>query len=210
MRPTEKATIWEKKSQNFEFFIENTSIFVLNNLLGPQFNAAPVPNREHPMSDEQSTTSDADKELEREIRADRKFSLAEAIGRLAGPGMMKGISPVPLKQQAEAQLEEYIRQNLTDGEGVLKEVLIRCMKQSDILLNNFEQPLAALANGIRRILDSEYLLQELVRETDAEWGRVFGERPFFEMHGRPPHPDDPYTLEGVRANLQKLLELPRP
>ena len=50
------------------------------------------------MSDENSKIpSDADKELEREIRANRKFSVSEAIGRLAGPGMMKGISPVAMQ-----------------------------------------------------------------------------------------------------------------
>jgi hypothetical protein len=54
------------------------------------------------MSDEQpKASSDADKELEREVRAGRKVSVPEAIGRLAGPGMMKGVSPVPPKQQAQ-------------------------------------------------------------------------------------------------------------
>ena len=43
-----------------------------------------------------------------------------------------------------------------------------------------------------------------VRETDAEWGRVFGERPRFERDGCPPAPDDPYTLESVRAALAAL------
>ena len=38
--------------------------------------------------------SEADIELEREIRRDRKFALSEAIGRSAGPGAMKGASPV--------------------------------------------------------------------------------------------------------------------
>ena len=39
------------------------------------------------MSDEKPKgPSEADAELEREIRAGRKFSVAEAIGRLAGPG----------------------------------------------------------------------------------------------------------------------------
>ena len=38
--------------------------------------------------------SEADDELEREILKERKFTLAEAIGRLAGPGAMKGESPV--------------------------------------------------------------------------------------------------------------------
>ena len=46
------------------------------------------------MSDEQPKPSpDADAELEREIRNERKFSLSEAIGRLAGPGALKGVSP---------------------------------------------------------------------------------------------------------------------
>ena len=47
------------------------------------------------MSDNKDTQrSEADAELEREIRKGRKFSLDEAIGRMAGPGAMKGVSPV--------------------------------------------------------------------------------------------------------------------
>lgn len=42
--------------------------------------------------------SEADAELEREIRKGRKFTLAEAIGRLAGPGSIKGESPVARMQ----------------------------------------------------------------------------------------------------------------
>ena len=157
------------------------------------------------MSDKPSKTTDADKELEREIRADRKFSLAEAIGRLAGPGMMKGVSPVPLREQAIVAIDEYIVKNLLDGRGSLSVVLRRFAKDSDLLLDNYDRPYAALANGLRRILDSDYLLRELVRETDAEWGRTYGERPFFELPGRPAHPGDPYTIESVRASLEQLL-----
>jgi len=158
------------------------------------------------MSDEPKTSGDADKELEREIRAERKFSLSEALGRMAGPGMMKGVSPVPPKRQAEAAIESYIHKHLPDVAGALRVVLIRFVKECDLLLNNFDSPLTALESYIRRVLDSEYLLKELVREGDVEWGRVFGERPLFEQEGHPPHPDDPYTLESVRASLRKLLE----
>ncbi len=150
--------------------------------------------------------SEADAELEREIRAGRKFTLAEAIGRLAGPGMMKGVSPVSLKQQADAQIEEYLNRHLADSAGVLAGVLLRQVKQSELLLNNADQPLVVLAAYVRQILDSEYGLQELVRETDVEWGRVFGERPYFEKEGRPPAAEDPYTLESVRAALTQLAE----
>ena len=56
------------------------------------------------MSDYQKKPrSEADAELEREILKERKFTLAEAIGRLAGPGAMKGESPIPWLQQAEIE-----------------------------------------------------------------------------------------------------------
>ncbi len=159
------------------------------------------------MTDEPSkASSDAEKDLEREIRADRKFSLAEAIGRMAGPGMMKGASPVPPKKQAESQIERYISKHLSDSAGALSSVLFRFVRDSDLLLDNFNHPLLTLERYIRRLLDSDYLLSELVRETDAEWGRVFGERPFFEKQDHPPHPADPYTLESVRSSLQSLSE----
>jgi hypothetical protein len=159
------------------------------------------------MSDEQSKApSDADKELEREVRTDRKFSLSEAIGRLAGPGMMKGVSPVAPKQQAEAAIEEFVRKHLPDSAGVLSGVLVRYAKGSALLLDNFDRPLAVLEDIVRRVLDSDYALKELVREADVEWGRVFGERPHFEREGEPPDPDDPYTRDSVRASLRKLLE----
>jgi len=45
-----------------------------------------------------------------------------------------------------------------------------------------------------------------VREADVEWGRTLGERPYFDAQGGPPHPDDPYTIESVRATLSRLVE----
>src|SRR5262249_12919088 len=53
---------------------------------------------------------------------------------------------------------------------------------------------------------SEGLLQELVRAADAEWGRMMGERPYFNKPGAVPHPDDPYTPESVRHVLTDLLD----
>lgn len=44
--------------------------------------------------DSDATRSEADAELEREIRKERKFTLEEAIGRMIGPGGMKGASPI--------------------------------------------------------------------------------------------------------------------
>jgi hypothetical protein len=145
-------------------------------------------------------------DLEREIRAERKFTLAEAIGRLAGPGAMKGASPVTALAQAEAAIENHLRDHLPDAGGVLGGVVLRHLRGSDRLLAAVDRPLAALAGGVRQVLGSEYLLGELVRAADVEWGRVMGERPRFETPGRPPDPDDPYTAASVRAALTRLLD----
>jgi hypothetical protein len=154
--------------------------------------------------DQPDRSTEADAELEREIRAERHFTLSEAIGRLAGPGMMKGVSPVTHKDQAVAEIQEYLSRHLADAGGVLSGVLLRQMSESELLLTAFDQPLAALAGHVRQVLDSEFGLKELVREVDVEWGRVFGERPCFERDGCPPAPDDPYTLESVRTALTQL------
>jgi hypothetical protein len=150
--------------------------------------------------------SGADAELEREIRKGRKFTLSEAIGRLAGPGAMKGVSPVTRMRQAEAEIEYWLRDHLAAGEGELQVVLLRQVKASKLLLYNYDQPLVVLAAYCRQVLDSDHLLRELVREADVEWGRVFGERPCFDVEGSPPHPHDPYTVESVGNALTRLIE----
>jgi hypothetical protein len=153
--------------------------------------------------------SEADAELEREIRENRKFTLEEAIGRMAGPGAMKGESPVARKQQAEIEIGSWLRTHLRDSGGALEVVLHRRVSGSEILLNDFDEPLVALARYCRRVLDSDYCLQELVRDADVQWGRAMGERPCFETTGTPPQPEDPYTVESVRSTLCELLiELP--
>jgi hypothetical protein len=158
------------------------------------------------MSDNQeSQRSEADAELEREVLKERKFTIAEAIGRLAGPGALKGESPVTRMQQAEVEIGSWLTDHLADAGGALQVVLHRRVKGTELLLDNFDQPLAALASYCKRVLDSDYLLEELVRDADIEWGRVMGERPYFEKAGSPRHPDDPYTVESVRNTLSGLL-----
>jgi hypothetical protein len=148
--------------------------------------------------------ADADAQLQREIRADRPFSLAEAIGRMAGPGLMKGACPIDRRQQACAAIKEYLDRHLPDAAGALRVVLLRHVQESELLLQFCDQPLAALGACVRQILASEYRLKELVREADVEWGRAFDERPCFDKDGSPPAPNDPYTAESVRAVLTQL------
>jgi hypothetical protein len=157
------------------------------------------------MSDSPDTNkrSQAEADLEREIRKERKFSLSDAIGRLAGSGAMKGASPVSRQQQAEAAIETWLRMHLS--QPALEVVLLRCVSQSELLLNNYDQPLIVLAAYCQKVLGSHPLLIELVRDCDVEWGRVYGERPFFDVEGSPPNPDDPYTCDSVRKRLSALL-----
>src|SRR5215471_7473182 len=158
------------------------------------------------MSDDPSKQrTEADAELEREIRKGRKFNLAEAIGRMAGPGAMKGVSPVPRMQQAAVEIENWLLHNAPAGSGELQVVLNRWIEGSELLLNNYEQPLVVLAAFCQQTLESEYRLKELVRESDAEWGQEQGERPYFDKEGTAPSPDDPYTSASVRKVLTAIL-----
>lgn len=157
------------------------------------------------MSTGHEQQSDKDAELTREIRAGRKFSLSEAIGRLAGPGMMKGVSPVARKQQVEVEIEHYLERVLADAGGALGHVIIRNIRQSEQLLKNYDHPLAVLATYVQTVLDSEALLKDFVREADVEWAKIMGERPVFEQEGAAPQPADPYTLESVRTGLSRFM-----
>jgi hypothetical protein len=149
--------------------------------------------------------SEADEELEREVLNGRKFTLAEAIGRMAGPGAMKGVSPVTRQQQAAAEIENWLERHLSNSEVELQVVMVRRIKETETMLCHYEQPLFVLATCCQRVLDSDYLLKELVREADVEWGRTYGEKPYFEKEGAPPDPNDPYTLESVRQTLARLI-----
>jgi hypothetical protein len=153
--------------------------------------------------DKQRSTADA--ELEREIRQGRKFTAQEAMGRMIGPGAMKGGSAVPRVQEAETGIGTWLRSNLTDSTGALQVVLHRQLIGSELLLNNLDQPLLALADYCQQVLSSDYHLEELVREADVEWGRRMDERPHFNRDGSPPHPEDPYTIDSVRASLGEVL-----
>lgn len=157
------------------------------------------------MNEKEKNHSEADAELEREIRAGRKFSLGEAIGRMAGPGAMKGVSPISGMQQATAAMEEFLKAHLSDSGGALRTVLLRRLKSAEQLQHRYVEPLTFLADALRHVLESDNRLKDIVTEADIEWGSIFGERPYFEKEGSAPHLDDPYTLESVRTSLQKLL-----
>ena len=93
-----------------------------------------------------------------------------------------------------------------DSAGALTVILNRAVRDSELLLNNFDQSLIVLAGCCQRALQSEILLQEVVRAADIEWGRTMSERPFLNKPGCPSHPDDPYTDESIRDARSGIFE----
>ena len=158
------------------------------------------------MTDDDKSRSEADAEIEREIRLGRKFSAKDAMARMAGPGAMKGASPVSPMQQAEIEIGTWLGSNLSDDGGALRVVLLRHLEGSQMLADNLDRPLFALAEYCRSLLATDYQLGEIVREADTEWGRAMDERPYFQREGAQPHPDDPYTVEDVRKTLSDVLK----
>ena len=122
---------------------------------------------------------------------------------------MKGASPISRLKQAEVEIGTWLKCHVQDVAGALPAVLHRHLRGSELLLENLDQPLAALAQFCERILGSDLLLKELVREVDVEWGQRMDERPYFQREGAP-HPADPYTNETVRRALSDAFNELRP
>ena len=161
----------------------------------------------NPLSaDDNASPSLSEAEIQQDIRRGRPFSLAEAIGQEAG-GFMKGASPVPKLVQAQGEALQILKANLEDLEGALQQVLARWLEDDTIRLSrHIDDPGEAVKDLLRTVLDSPETLYDLVHQTDVLWGRLYDERPHFQKPGQPPHPDDEYTHESVRAALDACLQ----
>ena len=145
-------------------------------------------------------------EIQREILAQQKFSIAGVIDR-AGSGLMKGESPFSRQEQAITLLTQWIDQHTSDPSGALKSILRRRVRSSELLLaSHIQQPLNALREMFAAILSSDYAIQEFVRQVDVRWGELHQERPLFQKTGQAADPADEYTYESVRQDLILLLE----
>ena len=145
-------------------------------------------------------------EIQREILAQQKFSMASAISR-AGSGLMKGESPISQQEQAIIELTQWIDQQASDPSGALKSILQRQVRVAQpLVVNHLQHPRKALQEVIETILSNDYALKEFVRQVDVRWGKLYQERPKFQRAGQTPDPEDEYTHESVRQDLTLLLE----
>ncbi|MBK6734649.1 MAG: hypothetical protein IPG61_11270 [bacterium] len=157
-----------------------------------------------PRADDAGRQDAGQQDAERDALRHRAFDLATAIAR-AGAGNLKGASPVPAARQLVLAVTALLAARLPDSEGSLVRVLGARLEDDPNLQDRHRgAPAAALAELLDRALASPTSLADLVREVDARWGRDYDERPRFEANGRPPAPDDPYTIESVRTLLKAL------
>ncbi|MBF0193020.1 MAG: hypothetical protein HQL71_00620 [Magnetococcales bacterium] len=148
-----------------------------------------------------------EKKIEEELQKKQKFSIAGAIGRAGGGGMLKGASPIPRLAQARNQLIEIVKQQCPDTSGALKSILGRRIKNSTPLIEkHLDNPKEALVTILQTILNSDTMLYEFVRQVDMRWGEMYQERPHFQQPGQPPHQDDEYTHTSVKEDLATLLQ----
>lgn len=155
---------------------------------------------------QEDDASRVDAALQREILAERSFSLAEAIGREGG-SFLKGESLIPRGTQAINEIIVFIDQHLEDASGALQATLHIWVQAENVRISqHLEAPLVALRVILEETLASPTTLYELVRQVDVRWGQIYDERPYFQRPGHPPHPDDEYTHESVQQQLAALLQ----
>ena len=150
---------------------------------------------------------DEDLESQTEILTGREFSLAEVIGREGG-SFLKGESPIPRLLQAKTEINLFIDRNLIDSSGALKAVLQTLVATDEAYVSrHLDSPLDALREFLELLVHNPHHLYDFVKQVDVQWGRFFGERPYFQQPGHAPHPDDEYTHESVHQQLVELMDL---
>ena len=156
-------------------------------------------------SSEETTIISRSSSIEREIRAQRKFSLAEAIGREGGD-FMKGESAIPRPLRAIAAINRFIAAHLPDSNGALSTTLQSWAKEDIRVSRHLDTPLTALAQILESLLNEPTTFQEFFRQVAIAQSKLTGDRPYFQKVGQPPHPDAQYSHKTVKSQLKSLLQ----
>lgn len=149
--------------------------------------------------------SQRDRQIERDCRQGRKFSLADLIAQEGGGDFLKGASPVPPLLRAKTEIKFFIEGNLPDASGILQATLQEWVASREPLVSqHLDMPLMALKQVVETLLENPQILYEFVRQVDVRWGQVNAERPHFQAPGQPAHPEDEYTHASVCQQLEVL------
>ncbi|CAN5611822.1 hypothetical protein BH23CYA1_BH23CYA1_17780 [soil metagenome] len=164
-------------------------------------NTAPSPDN-HPPSPCAPLPALSNADLQREIRAERKFSLAEAISREGG-GFMKGESTIPRPLRATTEIKQFITTHLEPAGAI--STTLQTWASSDIRLSRqLDTPLVALSEIIASILAEPTTLSEFARQVAIAHSQLTGDRPQFHRPGQPPDPTAAHTHLSIRAALLSL------
>lgn len=144
-------------------------------------------------------------DLQREIRAERKFSLGEAIGREGGSFLKGSQAMVPRPLRALAAINGFIDQHLNDQGGALQPCLKRWIKTDARVGKYLDTPLMALQAMVAEVIQQPQVLYEFSRQVAVEWGLMNGERPYFQKPGLDAHPDAAYSHDSIQKILTELL-----
>ncbi|MFK8184677.1 MAG: hypothetical protein AB8B99_15005 [Phormidesmis sp.] len=141
--------------------------------------------------------------VEAEIRASRKFSLADAIGKEGGSFLRSG-STIPRPLQAANIITHFIQSHTSEPTGPFSTTLQLWSCQDIRLSRQLDKPLSALAEIIASLLDESTTFYEFARQIAIAHSNLTGDRPYFQAPNQPPHPDADYTHDAIRAELIRL------
>ncbi|MEO0647145.1 MAG: hypothetical protein AAFZ17_13465, partial [Cyanobacteria bacterium J06650_10] len=97
------------------------------------------------------TTTDLDQQIQKEIRSEHQFSLAEAIGRESG-SFMKGASAIPRPLRAKTEIKQFITTHTHKSTGALATSLYSWAETDIRVSRQLDTPLIALTQIIKSLL----------------------------------------------------------
>ena len=147
------------------------------------------PSAENPTSSPPALPAD----LQTTIRANRSFTLAEAIGR-EGASHLKGESTIPRPLRAAAAIRQFITQHSAEPGGPFATTLITWATEDINLSRQLDTPLVALAALIEMLSTQPTQFIEFARQVAIAHSKVTGDRPLFQSYGHPPHPNARFKL----------------
>lgn len=168
-----------------------------------------TPDQEVRNETNQSPDSQPDSQLldaesiEAEIRATRKFSLADAIGKEGGSFLRSG-STIPRPLQAANVITHFIQTHTTEPTGAFSTTLQAWSCQDIRLSQQLDNPLNALASIIESLLGEPTSFYEFARQIAIAQSQLTGDRPYFQRPNQPPHPDADYTHDAIQSELRHL------
>ncbi len=118
---------------------------------------------------------------------------------------MGGDDAIPRPVRARAVIYEFLEAYLKDPEGALKPTLKQWIADDVRVSRNLDTPLVAL-DEILRSLSQPPELYEFARAVNMKWGEIYGDRPYFQKPGQPPHPNAVYSHKMLQGQLEMLCQ----